>query len=163
LGNKNNTTPYVNHPRYGDKPIKSGISFSREIIERSYWRYSSLKYFPESVIEANVENQNYTIYPRQLYVDIEAQCETCKRAFIFFALEQKHWFEELGFYVDAHCIHCIECRKKDQEIRLLNKRYQSLISKNDRTNQEAGELKNIALELYQLGYIRNINKINSLS
>ncbi|MES2676676.1 MAG: zinc-ribbon domain-containing protein [Pseudomonadota bacterium] len=153
---------FVNRPGYGNKPIKSGTSFSKEIIDRSHWRYSSVKYFPETAIEANIEKQNYALYPRKLYVDIAIQCDVCKRMFIFFALEQKYWFEELEFYIDAHCTRCIECRKNDQEIRFMQKRYQTLIASNERTVQETNDLKNIALELYQLGYIRNINKINAI-
>ncbi len=123
---------YVDHPRYGAKPIDSGISINKAQIEIGRWRYSTLKYFPQTAIPADIEKQNYSIFPRSFYVDIEEQCEVCSRHFIFFALEQKYWFEELGFWVDSHCTRCIECRKKDQELKQLHLKYQKLVTKNDR-------------------------------
>ena len=87
---------YVMHPRYGDRPIVSEFSFSREEVERGHRLFSSEIFFPETAIPANIEKQNYAIFPRGVYVDIEKQCERCKRPFLFFALEQKYWFETLG-------------------------------------------------------------------
>ncbi|WHI50184.1 zinc-ribbon domain containing protein [Microbulbifer sp. MLAF003] len=80
----------------------------------------------------------------------------------FFANEQKHWFEGLGFYVDADCIKCVDCRKNDQNIKLMQKRYQILSVKKDRNAKEASELKGIALELFQLGYIKDLSKVNRI-
>ncbi|NRB25515.1 zinc-ribbon domain-containing protein [Shewanella sp.] len=126
----------------------------------SHWRYSGLNFFPETAIAADTTKQNYAIYPRSTYVDIEEECEVCGRPFIFFAQEQKHWFEELGFWIDAHCTRCVECRKKDQEIRLMQKRYQVLVETENRAVPESRELKKIAMELYQLGYLRDEKKLN---
>lgn len=153
---------YVNHPRFGDKPISSGYQYSIAEIENAHWRYSSLEYFPETVIPANIEKQAYSIFPRALYVDIVERCEVCHRFFIFFAQEQQYWFETLGFWIDAHCTRCYDCRKKDREIRSMQHKYQLLVEKSDRSEAQSRELKQIALELYQLGYIRNIQKINEI-
>tara|TARA_Y100000782_G_C10179508_1_gene263409 strand:+ start:267 stop:563 length:297 start_codon:yes stop_codon:yes gene_type:complete len=60
----------------------------------------------------------------------------------------------------AHCTRCVECRKKDQGTRLMHKRYQELIVLKERTNPQSKELKQIAIKLYKLGYIRNPNKLN---
>tara|TARA_B100002049_G_scaffold235697_1_gene220651 strand:- start:1829 stop:2110 length:282 start_codon:yes stop_codon:yes gene_type:complete len=87
-------------------------------------------------------------------------CEIYGRPFIFYAQEQKHWFEDLGFWIDAHCTRCVECRKKDQGTRFMHKRYQELIVLKERTNPQSKELKQIAIKLYKLGYIRNPNKLN---
>lgn len=154
---------YVNHPRYGNKPIISGCNYSRDEIEKSHWHYSSLKYFPETAIPANIEKQNDAIYPRSIYVDIEIKCELCHRLFIFFAKEQKHWFENLGFWIGAHCTRCIDCRRKDHEIKSFQMGYQELVNKKNRTKKETKRLKKFALELYQLGYIKDVNKINKIS
>jgi hypothetical protein len=162
MGNNAKTRNFVNHPRYGNSPIPSKYKFTREQIERGHWRYSSVKYFPETAIPANIEKQNYAVFPRSIYVDIEDQCEACKRPFIFFAEEQKYWFEELGFWIDAHCNRCIDCRKKDQELRYLQVTYQELVEKPDRSPKETRKLRNIALELYQLGFIKDVGKVNKI-
>jgi hypothetical protein len=153
---------YVNHPRYGDKPIPSSQNIPSDAIAWAHWKYASVKFFPETAIRANTEKQNHGEYPRSIYVDIEEQCEVCGRPFIFFALEQQYWFEVLGFWVDAHCTRCIDCRKKDQDVRHMQQRYQALISKPNRSEKETSVLKNIALELYQIGCIRDKAKIDAI-
>jgi len=150
---------YLNHPRYGDKPIISNTSSTIEAIENAHWRYSSLKYFPNTVILADIKKQNYAIYPRALYVDIEEKCGTCSKAFIFFAQEQQYWFEVLGFWVDSHCTHCFECRKHARYILTLRKRYDMLTSLADKTPSEKTQRKELANTLYCLGIIKNINKV----
>ena len=162
MGGEPITKAYVNHPRYGNQPIPSEYSFSEEEIEKGYWRYSNLRYFATTAIPADTSKQNFAVYPRSIYVDIEEQCEVCDRLFLFFALEQKHWFEDLQFYIDAHCTRCIDCRQQDQEIRSMQKRYQELVEKVKRTERETKQLKAIALELYQQGYIRDVNKLNNI-
>ncbi|MEM5508305.1 zinc-ribbon domain containing protein [Pseudoalteromonas sp. AS71] len=150
---------YLNHPRYGDKPIVSNTSSTIEAIENAHWRYSSLKYFPNTVILADIKKQNYAIYPRALYVDIEEKCGTCSKAFIFFAQEQQYWFEVLGFWVDSHCTHCFECRKHARYILTLRKRYDILTSLANKTSNEKTQRKELANTLYCLGIIKNINKV----
>ncbi|MBB1384664.1 zinc-ribbon domain containing protein [Pseudoalteromonas sp. SG45-5] len=151
---------YLDHPRYGNKPIVTNISMAVEAIERAHWHYSSLKYFPNTVILADIEKQNYAIYPRTLYVDIEVQCGACSRAFIFFAQEQQYWFEVLGFWVDSHCTHCFGCRKHARYILTLRKRYDMLANAANKTVSEKTEHKALAKTLYCLGIIKNINKVN---
>jgi len=150
---------YLNHPRYGDKPIITNTSSTIEAIENAHWRYSSLKYFPNTVILADIKKQNYAIYPRALYVDIEEKCGTCSKAFIFFAQEQQYWFETLRFWVDSHCTHCFECRRHARYILTLRKRYDMLTSLANKTSNEKTQRKELANTLYCLGIIKNINKV----
>ena len=85
--------------------------------------------------------QSFSIYPRSLYVDIEENCEVSKRPFLFFAKEQKYWFETLGFWIDAHCTRCVDCREQDHEIKAMQREYQSLVSKSTRSEAENRRLK----------------------
>ena len=41
-------------------------------------------------------------------------------------------------------------------------KYEELIVKLDRSKAETKQLKYVALELYQRGYIRNVNKVNQI-
>ena len=150
---------YLNHPRYGNKPITTNTSVTIEAIENAHWRYSRLKYFPNTVILADIKKQNYAIDPRALYVDIEEKCESCSKAFIFFAQEQQYWFEVLDFWVDSHCTHCFECRKHARYILTLRKRYDMLTSLANKTSSEKTQRKELANTLYCLGIIKNINKV----
>lgn len=153
---------YVNHPRYGNKPTYSGLKFTADEILNSYWAYEKDSIFPESGIEADISKQNYSSFPREIYVDIEKQCKQCNRWFIFFAKEQQYWYETLGFYIDVDCVKCIECRKKEQMIKLKMHEYEELVKNSHRIEKETNKLKNIALELFQMGYIRDRNKIGNI-
>ncbi|WP_165740091.1 zinc-ribbon domain containing protein [Pseudoalteromonas sp. Z1A6] len=150
---------YLNHPRYGNTPITTNTPVTIEAIENAHWRYSSLKYFPNTVILADIKKQNYAIYPRALYVDIEEKCGTCSKAFIFFAQEQQYWFETLRFWVDSHCTHCFECRRHARYILTLRKRYDMLTSLANKTSGEKTQGKELGNTLYCLGIIKNINKV----
>lgn len=154
---------YVKHPRYGDKPISTGANFPVSEIVRAHWQYNEESIFPDTAILADTSVQNYSMYPIEIYVDIEKQCRDCGRWFIFFAQEQKYWFEVLRFYVDADCVKCIECRKKEQNIKNMMREYELLSKNKNRSNKETSKLKNIALELFQLGYIKDRNKVDHIS
>jgi hypothetical protein len=150
---------FVDHPRYGDQPIRSSESYSLDEIRRSFWRYSESPYdrkiiFPETAIRAETHKQNYTCFPRWLYVDIARRCRKCGQWFIFFALEQKHWFETLGFYVDADCVHCQNCRHAEHELREMVRRYGALLAEADKGDEEWQELSRLGDALYAAGYIK---------
>jgi len=157
------TVGFVTHPRYGNQPLTSQYSFSDAEIKGAHWRYQCVTFFPETAIPADIEKQNFALYPRTVYVDIEQQCIQCKRVFIFYALEQQHWFEVLGFYVDAHCTKCTDCRKKMQEIKHWQNIYGELILQTQRTEKQTKVLKQAALELLQLAIIKDKQIINKIS
>lgn len=46
------------------------------------------------------------------YVDKSFICKNCKQDFVFSALEQKYWYEDLGFIIDSIPSNCINCRQK---------------------------------------------------
>ena len=58
---------------------------------------------------------------------------------------------------------CVDCRKKEQGVKQLMQNYEKLSKIQDRTDEETRVLKQTALELYQLGYIRNENKIRRIT
>ena len=130
----------VPHPRYGSKVRRSAENIDAETVRGSFWRYSLEKIFPESAIKADVSKQNYSIFARPYYVDVLMTCEDCKRDFLFFAEEQKYWHEELGFYVDAWCVRCCECRKKKQGPKAALRTYSDLVSQETLTSEQLQQL-----------------------
>ena len=80
-----------------------------------------------SAIRADVSSQNYTVCPRHWYVDAVMKCESCRTEFEFTANEQKHWYEELGFYVDSYAKNCIECRRTHRNQKALRQEYDTRI------------------------------------
>ena len=156
---KKKTKTYVTHPRYGKIPMFHGRGFTEDDITNSYWFYKHVIFFKHSAIVADISKQNYTTCPRKLYVDIEKRCMECDREFIFYALEQRYWYEELGFYVDADCTKCINCRNKEKYLKKKKEIYDELITKRNRTLLEIKELKNIAFELSEMGFFKNKSKL----
>ena len=86
-------------------PIRrSQFEVDVEALRKSSWRYNRATIFPETAIPANLRKQTHATVSCDWYVDILKTCRSCRRQYIFYALEQKHWYEELKFYVDS-----IEC------------------------------------------------------
>jgi len=155
---KSKYAKFVNHPRYGDKPRYTNDKHSMTEILKSYWGYKEDEVILSTCIEANLEKQNYTVFPRSIYVDLMRNCASCRRKFIFYAKEQQYWYEELRFFIDCDCVKCVDCRKKEQKLKQLIKKYH-LLHTSKRTVEEQAIYRNIALELYQLGYIKNKQKL----
>lgn len=153
----------VPHPRYGSEPIPSDVKgVSIEAILRSHWSYRSREIFPESVLMADTSKQNFNVFPRECYVDMRKTCRSCKRPFIFFAAEQKHWFEVLQFYVDADCVHCPECRVQRTAAKRAFQRYSSLILLAKPTPDELQQLVDTSVLLHAQGTLKSRDRLGRL-
>ncbi len=116
----------VHHPRYGAKVgALSGERVSEADIRASHWSFRDPKVtmFPESVLVADIARQNFSTMAMPYYVDTLETCRDCARPFLFFARERKHWYEVLGFFIDARCVRCSACRKSDHTVRRRFRRY----------------------------------------
>ena len=80
-----------------------------------------------TAIRADVSSQNYTVCPRYWYVDAVIKCDACNANFNFTANEQKHWYEDLGFYVDSYAKNCVDCRKLHRSRKSLRQKYDAQI------------------------------------
>ncbi|MEM1276694.1 MAG: zinc-ribbon domain containing protein [Pseudomonadota bacterium] len=148
------TTRYVDHPRYGNRPILSGERWTLEQIRQAYWGYCRQQViYPESAITADLSRQRFGYAPRRVYVDMEQVCRTCRRKFLFFALEQKFWFEVLGFFCDAQCHHCQECRHERHLFQRSIEEYGDLLKKAGKSRKDWGRLEELGTALFELGYI----------
>ncbi|MGV3756923.1 MAG: zinc-ribbon domain containing protein [Verrucomicrobiota bacterium] len=136
---------------------------SERQIRRSYWGYSEDVYiYPDSVIVADETKQNYSVMPRPYYVDILKSCRDCQNEFIFYATEQRHWYETLGFYIDADCVRCPNCRTTDQTLRRRFTRYSKNITRKDLTDEEFTMLLGDALFLYESGLLKTDQQLRRL-
>jgi hypothetical protein len=143
---------HVTHPRFGYTPRVTGKNGPTQAFGGIHWRYAKEIMIPGTAVRADVQLQR-AVVPIAHYYDLDKICVDCRRPFIFFALEQKHWYEELGFTLDSRCVRCPECRKRDQHLARLLKRYDAL-SKRDRTWEETIELAAAALTLVESGTMR---------
>lgn len=81
---------------------------------------------PGTTIKADPSRQKDPTVPVTHYYEMERLCLDCQRPFIFFAEEQKHWYEVLRLPLDADCVRCSDCRKKLQEIARKQRCYEQL-------------------------------------
>jgi len=149
----------VPHPRYGNAVRKSICVVSEKVVRESFWRYRGECIFPESAIAADTSLQVYTVLSRPWYVDILKKCATCGRPFLFFAEEQRYWYEFLKFTVDADCIRCSECRVSERELRERFNRFSLMTSRLQLNDEEVAQYLDDAMFLFRQGVIKDIQKL----
>jgi hypothetical protein len=81
-----------------------------------------------SAIPADIRNQNFSVAPRHWYLDADFQCAQCHQEFTWTAGEQKTWFEEYRFWIDAYPRHCKKCRAQIRHLENLRKEYDSSVA-----------------------------------
>lgn len=107
--------------------------------------------------------QRSGVFPRRHYIDTLKQCRDCLEHFIFFAREQRHWYEVLGFWVDSDCVRCPICRLKDQRVRRARERYAIRINEiSSLSDRKFATLLRDALFLSEIGVIKDKNKLRRL-
>lgn len=164
---------HVEHPQYGKAPRVTGLDPNpnssdvhlhwntrhltqtqlREIKRMFGWRPT----FPEdgtrmvrgTAIEADLSRQTPATVAVTHYYDIDKICRDCGRRFIFFAKEQKHWYEELGFPLEADAVRCLPCRKRLQNVAKKRQRYERLFHIPSRTAEETLEMADCCLILVE--------------
>ena len=152
----------VPHPRYGSLPIASGRAIPEAEIRSGFWALGNAVIFPETVLLADTSKQNYAIYPRRYYVDILRDCRECERPFLFFAQEQRYWFEELQFFVDADCVHCSECRARQHDAKKQLARFSAAMKETNLSRKDLMTLIDDAADLLQAGVVSNLSKLGAL-
>lgn len=152
----------VPHPRHGAVVIPSGCTATAADIRGSYWGYHDRTIYPESAILADLSRQNFSTFPRGYYVDMLAVCRTCDRPFLFFAREQRYWYEELHFYIDTDCVHCPACRAASHEHRDRLRRYAEHIGRDDLDVIQLATLVSDAVFLWQAGTLHDEQKLRRL-
>jgi hypothetical protein len=84
------------------------------------------------------------------------------RPFVFYALEQKHWYEYLGFDLGAFCVRCVDCRRAERRLRHRFQRYSRLTRKDDLSESELARLVSDAVFLYLTGILESEQKLRRL-
>ena len=168
---------YVAHPRYGQGPRYSGVDVDlaapetilnattgcynlaiRATIERmgvgsGFATLDPAGIVPGTAVVADPARQNRD--DRRVgvthYFDLERTCRRCRRPFLFFAEQQRHWYEELGFTLHSDCVECYECRRADWDLKRRQRRYEELLARPHRTAAETVEAAECCLCLIEAG------------
>lgn len=146
---------FVNHPRYGRRPHITGLNpetaydVEYGVHTNIHWHSPKKCRIPNTAIPADLARQVPATVPVTHYYDVKRQCRDCGRSFIFFAEEQKHWYEELGFGLNSDCVRCVPCRKRQQRIACQRRRYEALFHVPNRTPRETLEMAECCLALIE--------------
>lgn len=143
---------YVDHPRFGKHPQYTdlnpnagagalGIYFCRRTEEM----------IQGTAVVADWRKQRGTHVFRTHYIDLKRICIECGKPFIFYALEQRYWYEELCFAVDADCVRCPICRKNGAPVAKDRRRYHELFHLKEKTATETLEMAECCLRLIEIG------------
>src|SRR5262245_14312529 len=143
---------FVRHPRYGQQPRITGLNPESDYATGKvflHWHSPAECRIPNTAIPADLSRQLPATIPVTHYFDVRRQCRDCGRPFIFFAEEQKHWYEELGFPLESDCVRCVDCRKKQQGLERKRERYQELFHISARTTDQDLEMADCCLSLVE--------------
>jgi hypothetical protein len=107
---------YVEHPRFGRYPRITGLNPESDFTTgKPFLHWNATERIPNTAVEADLSRQSRATVPVTHYYDVKRTCRDCARPFIFFADEQKHWYEELKLPLEADCVRCVPCRKTQRE------------------------------------------------
>jgi len=176
---------YVEHPRYGRRPRYTGLNPNpydlnvelhsnatniHELQKRAVQVFGKkLGYMTPleemtpkeparisgTAIKAEASLQNHPTLPVTYYFDVERVCRDCKRPFIFFAEEQKYWYETLKFPLDSDCVRCPKCRKTERSLARTRATYEQLAGIKGRDWKDDLKMASNALTLIENGVFGN--------
>jgi hypothetical protein len=153
MAKSNEYDSYVPHPRYGQGPRLTGLNpepnyeYGEQFVYL-HWHSRDCR-VPNTAIVADTSKQHITTMRVTHYFDVKRTCSGCRKPFLFFAEEQKYWYEELGFSLEANCDRCVPCRKKEQGIARQRQRYEELQHVVDPSADELLEMAECCLALIE--------------
>ena len=148
---------FVENPRYGRRPRITGLNPVKQLSGVDYvyphWHSPTTCRIPNTAIVADRQRQvDSTLAPTR-YFYVKRECRICHRLFIFFAEEQRHWYESLKFPLEADCRECPPCRKRQQAVERKRKRererYNALFHIEKRSDEENIEMAECCLVLIE--------------
>lgn len=142
---------FVEHPRYGKGPRLTGLDVADSLDGSVYchWHSPPGVRVPSTAVAADVSRQAKATLHVTHYFDAKRVCRKCERPFLFFAEEQKYWYEDLRFPLEADCLDCHPCRKDEQRLRAIRKKYDALLEEATRTPMDTLELVECGLLLVE--------------
>jgi hypothetical protein len=146
-------TSFVEHPRYGKRPRFTGLDVVDSLDGSVYchWHSPPGVRVPGTAIAADASRQAEATLHVTHYFDAKRVCRKCERPFLFFAEEQKYWYEDLRFPLEADCLHCPPCRKDEQRLRAARQKYDAFLDKTERSPMDTLELVECGLLLVESG------------
>lgn len=91
-----------------------------------FWGARSIDF--DTARRGDQTRQNFSVCPRHWYIDADFTCEGCGSGFTWSAGEQKVWFEDYFFWVDAFPRHCRNCSADRRRLARLRREYDANVA-----------------------------------
>jgi len=156
---------HVEHPRFGRYPRVTGLNpESNFTTGHPFLHWNAVDRIPNTAVEADLSRQSPAMVAVTHYYDVKRTCRDCGKPFIFFAQEQKYWYEELGLPLEADCVRCVPCRKRQRGVAAKRERYEELFHVPDRTPDQHLEMAECCLSLIEEGvfHVRQTQRVREL-
>jgi len=153
------------HPRAREmarKPAGRAARLSADEIRAQCWQVRRDVVLAETAVLANVDLQDYCCFPRRIYVDLLKTCATCCRPFLFYANEQRFWFEVLRLPVDVDCVDCAPCRKQRHRVRACQARYASALHAPRLDAKDMKAFVDDTLFMFEQGLLRDLARVGAI-
>ncbi len=139
------------HPRFGTAPRLTGLDpvNTADGSVFLHWHSPTGVRVPNTAVAADLAHQAPATVAVTHYFDSRRVCRVCRAPFLFFADEQKYWYERLGFPLEADCLECVACRKDLQRLRVARKTYERLLGSPSRSADETLALVECAVVLVE--------------
>ncbi|MEM7404254.1 MAG: zinc-ribbon domain containing protein [Pseudomonadota bacterium] len=120
----------------------------RDMPEHFFFGARHLDY--DSAERADSDRQNCSVCPRYWYVPATFVCARCEQEFVFGVAEQRAWYEQYYFWVDAFPKHCQSCRRALRTRKALRQHYDHLVA--DALASTEVDIKRRAIEIIDALY-----------
>jgi len=76
--------------------------------------------------------------PKYFYLDEQRTCVECRQPFVFYAKEQRYWYEELRFNFNSTAIRCVPCSKRQRSEQGLREQIGTVLEELETRRDDAG-------------------------
>jgi ssDNA-binding Zn-finger/Zn-ribbon topoisomerase 1 len=155
----------VPHPRAREMARRAhgrAARMSAAEIRAKVWQLRDGTILAETAVLANVERQRTSWCARPVYVDLLKRCKTCRRPFLFYANEQRFWYETLRFDVNIDCVNCPPCRKVAHRAKACLHRYAKAMSAPRLDAKAMKTFVDDSLYLLEQGLVRNLARLGAI-
>lgn len=144
---------FVEHPRHGKSPLFTKLKPKITVADQFALptRCGNRGAIEGTAVAADMPKQCKRSYSVKYYMDEIHQCTDCCKQFIFFAQEQKYWFEDLRMPIEVEVRRCFDCRSADRNSKVQMKRYAALKHLDDPNLEEIKYMATFCLSQLEAG------------
>lgn len=104
----------------------------------------------------------WSLFGRHVYADLLKTCRDCGRPFLFYASEQRFWYETLQLPQGVDCVACPPCRKLARRVKACHARYDEALHAPRLDAKDMKAFVDDALFLLEQGVLRNLARLGAL-